>query len=50
MSLSKRRAVPAMSGRRARPATLLFSGKIPFYVSLCSLELYTIEENLWIPI
>src|SRR5215211_1725340 len=37
MSLSKRRTVPAMSGRRARLATLLFSRMIPSYVNLCSL-------------
>src|SRR5918993_4806333 len=37
MSLSKRRTVLAMPGRRAGPATLLSSGIIPSYVSLCSL-------------
>ncbi len=53
MSLSKRRTVPAMSSRRARPATLLFSGIIPSYLSLscyAAVELYTIEENRCIPI
>jgi hypothetical protein len=37
MNLSKRLTVPVMSGRRERPATLLFFGIIPSCVSVCAL-------------